>query len=1097
MARTIMRFDDLRLPAAADARANPAPAKRQVLTFDDLRPKYQADDGKVQGAIVDGLTSSRLRRDREGLDQRNQERAVRDMKAIDVKTGQMRPGSAPDPREVWDEQASFGAARRESDQRVAGAFGRLDWKRLDPLNVMGTGAQEKLAARFKASLGDQSDLRAYDYDAVGMYNELVGQYDLPDLQAARQKIQETFPKYGEEADPHGLHPSAVIDKFRRENYPDLTYVELMNGLGAKSRAERGMSATVKDEEAPQATYSEAMTETLRAALPRLAADIQVVAADITGNEAAFTDAMRLRRTIQSSVADAQRGNDGTIAGQIGLAGAASLPELFIGGAGGKLAGMGAKRVAGYVAARAAAAAGTVVNAAGVARIAANVKTARQVGSQATFAATVAPASYAEARASGASQSRAALNMVGKVVLEGASESAFFEAASRVATSQRDVLANYGKMILAESGGEVFAEATGTVWDSATLGKPLPTFGEYLQRLVVAGGAGGLLGSTAGSADALRQSAEVWRSDQVAGPASFTEAQRRAIAAGALPPPPATPATPPTPSTPAAPAAAATLPKPAAPAPAVAAAAPASDIQPPPGQSVPLSGAAAPVAPAVASAVPGATAAPVAAPAPAQLPASTDPNVQARMLREVKARQDYEAQVADFEQSEGRQMAVEEREALAGDIATDYEVLRASVLRPRGQPTADLGAATNDRTDGFQQQQSATPSVEQPVAQQSDDGGVDAGGVSAGGVVARPDVPGGVESVGGAGTRVAAGRTDVVGTAAPAVAAPVAGVRANDPDVAVTTRIDGEDVLVLPEQVADFRVAQDAYENGMQMAAAARDRGRRTPIDPKADPDFGLRSPDEAFASSSKSLGMMFAAAKRKATGRLTEKEREAQVAFEAVIRKGDAVVLQDGTPGVVVANPGFGRLTVETAPGRNVTAARSSMVKQSQPVPTMAAAPVMQSATPAAQQPVDQPPTVETAPGMTTQQTLDTAGQVRPDDAEIRFSQRRPAAGAAATASAESVAPVITPVQPNGERDGLPESEGQQAGQGQGQGRQEGLLTDITVEFADEGHREVAIPVEIKRDGKPAMMRAKAGVVAGIVSKRANSCALLLKCLRT
>jgi len=282
-----------------------------------------------------------------------------------------------------------------------------------------------------------------------------------------------------------------------------------------------------------------------------------------------------------------------------------------------------------------------------------------------------------------------------------------------------------------------------------------------------------------------------------------------------------------------------------------------------------------------------------------------------------------------------------------------------------------------------------------------------------------------------------------------------------------------------------------------MAAAARDRGRRTPIGPNADPDIGLRSPDEAFASSSKRLGMTLAAAKRKATGRLTEKERKEQVAFEAVIRKGDAVVLQDGTPGVVVANPGFGRLTVETAPGRNVTAARSSMVKQSQPVPTMAAAPVMQSATPAAQQPVDQPPTVETAPGMTTQQTLDTAGQVRPDDAEIRFSQRRPAAGAAATASAESVAPVITPVQPNGERDGLPESEGQQAGQGQGQGRQEGLLTDITVEFADEGHREVAIPVEIKRDGKPAMMRAKAGVVAGIVSKRANSCALLLKCLRT
>jgi hypothetical protein len=503
MARSLVNFDDLLAePAtkpATGGRVQMQPAKPRV-SFDDLMPRLKSDDGKVMGSVVDGLQSLRLKREREELEKRNEQRRY-DPTMVDSITGEV-------PQEIFDENApgmnSGGMvlrdfARRYADEEVAKAAGRLDFRALDPMGVMTDTAREKLAARFKASLGDASDLTAYEYDDVGTANELLGQYAITDLQTARAKIQETFPGYGKDVDPQGLHPSKVIDRFRREKYPDLTYTEFMAGLGIKSAGETGGPVVMRDAEGPKATYGEALAETFRAALPRLATDIQVLSADIAGNEQARKDAMRLRETIQGSVADAQRGNDDTFMGKAGLAIAGSAPELLLGGAAGKVAGTAARAFTSYRAAKTAAATGAAFD---TARVIKATERARNVASQAGFAATVLPSAYAEARAGGADAGTAAINALGNVAIEAIGESKFFEAASRVAKNYRDVSRNFATMVMGEAAGEAFVGAVQPLWNNATLGydKPLEV-GEYLEGIALGAVAGAGLGASVGSVDA--------------------------------------------------------------------------------------------------------------------------------------------------------------------------------------------------------------------------------------------------------------------------------------------------------------------------------------------------------------------------------------------------------------------------------------------------------------------------------------------------------------------------------------------------------------------------------------------------------------------
>lgn len=1028
------------------------PAAPTTNRFAAVLPKIRSNEGRIQGALVNGLEALRIKREQQAVEERNRQRAY-DPTTVDTITGEV-------TREQFDPETFRPLARQEADQTVAGAFGKYDFRRLDPVGIMAGVADEKLAARYKAAVErDDSALSALDYDEVGKMNGLFGQYDVADLQDVVGKIRESFPEYGKGVDPNGLRPSEVVDKFRREHYPDLTYDEMMAGFGKQSRAARGMQAQITDVEPKQATYGEALFENFRAALPRLYTDFKVIGAEISGNEAARKEAMAVRDTINTEVASANRGNDDTIMGAAGLGIAGSLPALALGGpVGGAAGGAAARATTGVIGYRAARAGKAAIDAAQAAK---RAELFRKIGSQTTFAATVAPTAYVDAREQGASAGTAALNALGNVAIEAVAEIPLFGALAKAPKTYREAIKEYGKAVAGESLGEAGAAVLQPLWNNLTLGYDEALSNEELGRQALIGGlAGAGLGATVGAAGLTRDAGNIWR--ETATVESAKRLQERLTGA--------TPAAAPQPApTAPAPAAAAT-PAPAAPAPQQAAPAP--------------------------------------APAPTQpAPGETEQQTAQRALRESKAREDFTERLAEFEQSQGRAASQPERERIATEVATDYEVLRATIYKP-SQDTA-TATPTQGAADVRAQQQSAARGRRRGGAARP----VDAGGVPAGGVPAGTDVPGGSANVAGAGAGVAGRRADELGTAAPAPAAPDPTVRADDADAALTqppgvepapvaqtqteataqpttqatpqttqpgtpgartVRISNRDFEVAPENVPLVEEADRAYEEGMRAAAAQFERESRATRDPGADPDIGAKTAMERFQAERKALGMRRAAAYRQAAGieAMTPKERAAKAKRDAVARPGDQVTLEDGSAAEVVKDAGFGRLTVRRPDGQTITVPRASVAK-AVPAPAPAPAP--------APEPFDLAAAV--------------AGQVQ--QRPIQFSQQVAAAGGEQSRRrAQSASPAPTPVQAEGGRREEPETARQPEGQGQGQGRPEGLLTEVSAEFIDEDAKDIAIPVEIVRDGKPATIRIKAGLIANVLSKRANMCAQLLKCVR-
>lgn len=1025
------------------------PAAPTTNRFAAVLPKIRSDEGRIQGALVNGLEALRIKREQQAVEERNRQRAY-DPTTVDTITGEV-------VREQFDPESFRPLARQEADQTVAGAFGKYDFRRLDPAGIMAGVADEKLAARYKAAVErDDSELRALDYDEVGKMNGLLGQYDVADLQDVVGKIRESFPEYGKGVDPNGLRPSEVVDKFRREHYPDLTYDEMMAGFGKQSRAARGMQAQITDAEPKQATYGEALFENFRAALPRLYTDIKVIGAEISGDEAARKEAMAVRDTINSEVAAANRGNDDTILGAAGLSGFGSLPTLVLGGVGGSAAGGAVARaaagVAGYRAARAGKAA---IDAAQAAK---RAELFRKIGSQTTFAATVAPTAYVDAREQGASATTAALNALGNVAIEAVAEIPLFGQLAKAPKTYREAIKEYGKAVAGESLGEAGAAVLQPLWDNLTLGYDEALSNEELGRQALIGGlAGAGLGATVGAAGLTRDAGNIWRET-----ATVESAKRLQERLTGTPP------------------AAAPQPVPAAPAPAAAATP-------------------APAAPAPQQA------APAPAPAPTQpAPGETEQQTAQRALRESKAREDFTERLAEFEQSQGRAASQPERERIATEVATDYEVLRATIYKP-SQDTA-TATPTQGAADVRAQQQPATRGRRRGGAARP----VDAGGVPAGGVPADADVPGGGANVTGASAGVAGRRADELGTA-PAPTAPAdQAVRPDNADAALTpvaqtqteataqsttqatpqtnqsstpgartVRISNRDFEVAPENVPLVEEADRAYEEGMRQAAAQFERESRASRESGADPDIGAKTAMERFQAERKALGMRRAAAYRQAAGieAMTPKERAAKAKRDAVARPGDQVTLEDGSAAEVVKDAGFGRLTVRRPDGQTVTVPRASVAK---------AAPA--SAPPAA--PAPEPFDLAAA----------VAGQVQQRPIQLSQQVSGATGGDQPQRRAQSATPAPTPAQAEGGRREAPEAVRQPEGQGQGQGRSEGLPDAVepdAITFADPGQAMTRVPVEVPgRDGKPTVVNVPIGSYLSALSKRVAACQTLLNCMR-
>jgi hypothetical protein len=1203
MARPILTFDAFK-PAgkqSSSAVAPSAPAsvpKRAPLTFAEFAPRIRSDEGKIQGALVSGLESLRIKREQAAVDERNKQRAS-DYSIADPLTGIA-------PQEVFDPESFRPIARLDADKTIAESFGKYDLRRLDPAGIMAGVADQKLAARFKAAVqNDTSDLSALDYDEAGKMNGLFGQYDVADLQDVVARIRETFPEYGKDVDPTGLRASEVVDKFRREHYPDLTYKELMSGFGKTSRAERGMQSQIMDAQPKQATYGEALFENFRSALPALYADIKAIGAELVGDEESRKEAVKVRDTIRAEVAAANRGNDDTILGAAGLGIAGSLPALALGGPVGSAAGgvvaRGAQAALGYRALRAGKAAIDVGKAARQAEL------LRKIGSQTTFASTVAPTAYVDAREDGASPGLAALNAVGNVAIEAVAEIPLFGTLAKAPKTYREAIKEYGKAVLGESIGEAGAAVAQPIWNNLTLGYDEALSNEELGRQALIGGLAGFgLGATVGGTGLARDAGNLWREEAVAASAA-TLKKRLGTSGGAETPVPVSP-----------PQAAPTArqPVPARPAPAQ---------PPPPAQQAQTAQQTAPAAAQAAQPVPAAPQPPQAARTVTETAqAQPDPQAEARALRESKAREDFAERLALFEEEQGRAPSQQEREQIATEVASDYEVLRASIYRP----SQDVAAQTP--TKGVQDvattaQQPARPAQPAQPERIQPERGVDTGGVPARGDAARPDVPGGSGSVASADTGVAAQRADELRTA-PAAAAPAdQTVRTNNanatltgtakPDTAtkapaatkptaqeIQSRIDALEAALaaekrpptLAERYGSARNAPPAaaMERARKMAAYSKRVSRLQeqirqakaekfraqleavkddPVateqllmttDPRLVPDvFGLKPPKRTREGVAQVSAARFLATKgglniaawqsqygvdradmkdmnkasppgkplwRRNGGMTPDEAREAlleagyiapergsvaetdpDMAFEAI----EPEITGIGTP----RYPVFGGADTDTeAQDYDLQIAEIERRQSEYEAELAALADEAEAAgvTPeqlwaermrqrlrdeearAAQNDDDIPFDIDPVADERARASYGDEVPFSQRQTPLMFSQRA-GAGAEASQAAQSATPTIRSAQTQGARREESEAGGQPEGQGQGQGRQEGLLAPIEVVFLDEGHRDVVIPVDVVKDGKPASVRVKAGMIADMLAKRANMCAELLKCVRS